>query len=39
MTTTAKVEDNDLKYADKVMINNHAVRKYETPYKDQFLIK
>ena len=28
----------DYNVVDKVMLNNHAAYKYETPYKDPFLI-
>ena len=35
---TFKVEDNDLKPEDKVMINNSTLFKYETPHKGQFVI-
>ena len=30
---------HDYKVGDKVMINNHAAYKYETPYKGHFFIK
>ena len=31
--------DHDYKVRDKVMLNNHAAYKYETPYKGPFVIK
>ena len=31
--------DHDYKVGDKVMLNNHAAYKYETPYKGPFEIK
>ena len=38
MNTTAKVKDNNLKPGNKVMLNNSAACKYETPYTGPFLI-
>ena len=35
---TAKVEDNNLKDRDKVMLKYSAVLKYESPYKSPFVI-
>ena len=35
---TAKVEDNELKAGDKVMLKYGAAYKYETPYTSPFVI-
>ena len=32
------IVDHDFKVGDKVMLNNHAAYKYETPYKGAFAI-
>ena len=34
-----KIVDHDYKVRDKVMLNNNAAYKYETPYKFPFVIK
>ena len=38
MTTTAKVEDNDLIFGYDVMLTYHTAYKYETPYRGPFVI-
>ena len=38
LTTTSKVEYNNLKAVDKVILNYNTAYKYKTPYKGPFVI-
>ena len=38
LTTTTKVEDNDLKVEDKVILEYSAAYKYKTAYKGSFVM-